>query len=63
MTIIWGSNFSVIKSAFRELNPQAFNSVRMVVASLAFLAVMAAARRFAPHPEVGTFYSGPGDAA
>jgi drug/metabolite transporter (DMT)-like permease len=44
MTIIWGTNFSVIKSAVRELDPQAFNAVRMVVASLAFLAVMAAAR-------------------
>ena len=57
MTIIWGSNFSVIKSAFRELNPQAFNSVRMVVASLAFLLVMAVARWFAPRTDVGTFYS------
>ena len=57
MTIIWGSNFSVIKSAFRELNPQAFNAVRMVVASLAFLVVMAAARWFAPRTEVSTFYS------
>jgi drug/metabolite transporter (DMT)-like permease len=57
MAIIWGSNFSVIKSAFRELNPQAFNAVRMVVASLAFLVVMAAARWFAPRTEVTTFYS------
>ena len=44
MTIIWGTNFTVIKSAFRELDPQAFNGVRMIVASLAFLAVMGAAR-------------------
>jgi drug/metabolite transporter (DMT)-like permease len=53
MTIIWGTNFSVIKSAVRELDPQAFNAVRMVVASLAFLAVMAVARRrfsTAPNP-------------
>jgi drug/metabolite transporter (DMT)-like permease len=57
MTIIWGSNFSVIKSAFRELNPQAFNAVRMIVASLAFLVVMAAARWLAPRTEVSTFYS------
>jgi drug/metabolite transporter (DMT)-like permease len=57
MTIIWGSNFSVIKSAFRELNPQAFNAVRMVVASLAFLVVMAAARWVAPRTDVSTFYS------
>ena len=57
MAIIWGSNFSVIKSAFRELDPQAFNAVRMVVASLAFLAVMAGARRLSPLTQASTFYS------
>jgi drug/metabolite transporter (DMT)-like permease len=46
MTIIWGTNFSVIKSALRELDAQAFNALRMAVASLAFLAVMALARLF-----------------
>jgi len=44
MAIIWGSNFSIIKTAFREVEPQAFNAVRMSVASLAFLLVMGAAR-------------------
>ena len=44
MAIIWGTNFSIIKSATRELDPQAFNAVRMAVASLAFLLVMGAAR-------------------
>jgi drug/metabolite transporter (DMT)-like permease len=44
MAIIWGTNFSIIKGAFRELDPQAFNAVRMAVASLAFLAVIAAVR-------------------
>jgi drug/metabolite transporter (DMT)-like permease len=57
MTIIWGSNFSVIKSAFRELDPQAFNAVRMVVASLAFLMVMAGARWLSPGTAGSTFYS------
>jgi drug/metabolite transporter (DMT)-like permease len=57
MAIIWGSNFSVIKSAFRELDPQAFNAVRMVVASLAFLVVMAGARRLSPLTPASTFYS------
>jgi drug/metabolite transporter (DMT)-like permease len=46
MAIIWGTNFSIIKSAFRELEPQAFNAVRMAIASLAFLVVMAGARFF-----------------
>jgi drug/metabolite transporter (DMT)-like permease len=57
MTIIWGSNFSVIKTAFRELDPQAFNAVRMVVAALAFLAVMAGARWLSPGTLGSTFYS------
>ena len=44
MTVIWGTNFSIVKSAFRELDPQAFNAMRMIVASLAFLAVMGGLR-------------------
>ena len=40
MTLIWGTNFSVVKPAFREIDPQAFNAVRMVVASLVFIAIM-----------------------
>jgi drug/metabolite transporter (DMT)-like permease len=44
MVIIWGTNFSLIKTAARELDAQAFNAVRMAVASVAFLLVIAAAR-------------------
>ena len=44
MVIIWGTNFSLIKTAARELDAQAFNAVRMAVASVAFLLVMGAAR-------------------
>jgi drug/metabolite transporter (DMT)-like permease len=39
-TLIWGSNFTVIKSAFRELDPRAFNALRLVLASATFLAVI-----------------------
>jgi drug/metabolite transporter (DMT)-like permease len=42
MAIIWGSNYAVVKTAFLELDPQAFNAVRMMVASAAFLGVMGA---------------------
>jgi drug/metabolite transporter (DMT)-like permease len=48
MAVIWGTNFSIIKSALRELDPQAFNAVRMAAASIAFLLVMAGARLLAP---------------
>ena len=40
MALIWGTNYSVIKAAFRDLDPQAFNALRMVIASVAFLAVI-----------------------
>ena len=45
MTIIWGTNFSIVKHAFLEMHPQAFNAVRLVVASAAFLAIIIWARR------------------
>jgi drug/metabolite transporter (DMT)-like permease len=48
MAAIWGSNYVIVKSAFRELGPQAFNTMRMLVAALAFLVVMGLLRRFGP---------------
>jgi drug/metabolite transporter (DMT)-like permease len=57
MAVIWGTNYSVIKSAFREVQPQAFNAARMLIASAALLAVMAvlgrAARRRPAAPDAG----------
>jgi len=44
MAIIWGTNYVIIKHAFRELDPQAFNAIRMIVASTVFLAIIAATR-------------------
>ena len=44
MTIIWGTNYSIVKSAFREIDPQAFNAVRMTIASAVFLAIIVAPR-------------------
>ncbi len=43
MAIIWGVNYPIVKSTFREVDPQAFNAMRMLVASLAFLVVIAGA--------------------
>jgi drug/metabolite transporter (DMT)-like permease len=42
MVLIWGANYSVIKSALREIPPQAFNAMRLVVATAVFLASMGA---------------------
>lgn len=53
MAIIWGTNYTVVKHAFNELDAQAFNAVRMTVASLVFLAVIGVVgwrRRAGPAP-------------
>ena len=46
MTLIWGTNFSIVKPAFQEVDPQAFNAVRMSLASVVFLAIMKIVPRF-----------------
>ena len=40
MALIWGTNYSIVKSAFEEIDPQAFNAMRMLIASSVFLAVI-----------------------
>jgi drug/metabolite transporter (DMT)-like permease len=45
MTIIWGTNYALVKSAFREIDPQAFNALRLVLASLVMTATSRAAGR------------------
>ena len=45
MTLIWGTNYSIVKSAFAELDAQAFNAARMILGSLVFLAIIVAIRR------------------
>ena len=46
MTIIWGTNYSIVKHAFREMDPQAFNAVRMALGSAVFLSIIFGLRRF-----------------
>lgn len=46
MTVIWGTNYSIVKHAFREMDPQAFNAVRMVIGSTVFLAIILGLRWF-----------------
>ncbi len=38
--IIWGSNYSVIKFVLQEVPPRTFNSLRLVIASAVFLAII-----------------------
>jgi drug/metabolite transporter (DMT)-like permease len=44
-TLIWGSNFTIVKTALVEMPALSFNAVRLVIASGVFLAAIAAARR------------------
>ena len=49
MTLIWGTNYAIVKSAFRQLDPQAFNALRMVLASSVMAATSHLARRTGLH--------------
>ena len=42
MTVIWGANYSLIKSALADVPPLAFNGVRLAVASVLFLGAIRA---------------------
>ena len=42
MVLIWGANYSVVKAAINEIPPQAFNVLRMGVASAVFAAAIVA---------------------
>jgi drug/metabolite transporter (DMT)-like permease len=55
MTLIWGTNYSIVKSAFREIDPQAFNAVRMIIGSSVFVAIIVGIRRW---PAPGTDRAG-----
>ena len=44
MTVIWGTNYAIIKHAFAEIDAQAFNAIRMIIASTVFVATMVAIR-------------------
>ncbi len=51
MVVAWGANYSVMKRAFEEVPPLAFNAMRMAVASAVFLvAIRVARRRTTPIP-------------
>jgi drug/metabolite transporter (DMT)-like permease len=44
MVVIWGANYSVAKRAFQEIPAPAFNALRVGIASLIFLTLIALAR-------------------
>ncbi len=44
MAVIWGTNYSIVKFAFHELDPQAFNAARMTIVSVLFLVIIGSLR-------------------
>lgn len=59
MTIIWGTNYSIVKTAFQQIDPQAFNAMRMVIASCTFLVIIAVARRIRASGRLGSIFVTP----
>ena len=57
MVLIWGANFSVLKHAFREIPPQPFNSMRLIIASAVFLVAIRLTRGREGGPMAGVFYT------
>lgn len=45
MTVIWGTNYAIVKSTFGDIDPQAFNALRLMLASAVFLTAMRLTRR------------------
>ena len=45
MVVIWGANYSVLKIAFKEIPPQPFNAMRMLIASGVYLDAIREGRR------------------
>ena len=48
MTLIWGTNYALVKTTFRELDPQAFNALRLIEASAVMVGVNLLVSRYRP---------------
>src|SRR5215204_1239498 len=48
MTVIWGANYALVKSVFREIDPQAFNALRLIEASVVMVAANLIVSRVRP---------------
>lgn len=48
MSVIWGTNYAIVKNAFSQIDPQAFNAVRLIASSTVFVAAMVLIRRWPP---------------
>lgn len=57
MTLIWGTNYSIVKRAFTEIDPQAFNAMRMMIASSLFVITILVLNRFRRSDAAGVFHT------
>lgn len=57
MAIIWGTNYSIVKFAFLEVEPQAFNALRMTIASAVFLWIIFGLKPGRARPGPGIFHT------
>jgi drug/metabolite transporter (DMT)-like permease len=58
MTLIWGTNYALVKSAFREVDPQAFNALRLVEASVVMVGANLIVSRLRPRREPAGAHAG-----
>lgn len=58
MTLIWGTNYALIKTTFRELDPQAFNALRLIEASFVMLTANLVVSRLRPSRREGSEAAG-----
>jgi drug/metabolite transporter (DMT)-like permease len=49
MTLIWGTNYALVKSAFHDIDPQAFNALRLALASAVMVGISRLAQRTGLH--------------
>lgn len=67
MTIIWGTNYAVVKTAFSEFDPQAFNALRLVQASAVMVGANLLFSRLRPgslsdgHGEIASIFHSPAE--
>ena len=54
MTVIWGTNYALVKSVFSEIDPQAFNALRLIEASAVMLTANFIVSRMRPRVPDGS---------
>lgn len=59
MVLIWGTNYSIIKSALQQIDEQAFNALRLAIASSVMLTANVAVRRMGQRGRTASVFHTP----